>query len=386
MTPELTKILRCVDCNGTSLAVNATETDDGDVVTGQLSCTDCGATYRIEEGIAICLPAAMRKVDEDQRKRWFDKREQIERELIDEDQETYKSRFRDAARAEGLDESTDGYLWEVRLYEHTVADFGEHWEQMPERFGISWQREESGEKDRDDRALKHLLGREGSLEGRLVLDAGSGADVYLVRRLQQAGATVVCCDIVPGMIKHLRRAHELRRKTEGGARFQGVCGDLSCLPFRDDVFDHVCCWECIHHVQPIDRATREVARITKPGGAPYVLEVNDQHVFTYPGKIFPRFLKRVIRRGIRRLFGTERRYLEGSPYEQITPISAFAASLERSGFRDVGMSVVVHSPGVFPAFVTRAWEWLAKRLPRVFDPVAMEFILWGKKPASALRS
>ena len=47
------------------------------------------------------------------------------------------------------------------------------------------------------------------------------------------------------------------------------------------------------------------------------------------------------------------------------------------------MSVVVHSPGVFPGFITRAWEWLARRLPRIFDPVAMEFILWGKKPSPA---
>ena len=42
---------------------------------------------------------------------------------------------------------------------------------------------------------------------------------------------------------------------------------------------------------------------------------------------------------------------------------------------------IVHPPAVLPRPVIRLWERLASFLPFLFDPVALEFILWGTKPA-----
>jgi len=372
--PELIELLCCTECRAFPLEVAATKTEGAEIIDGALVCTACKRRYPIEDAIPVMLPDAIREISPEEKAKWMEVRRQLEAELIDADHPTYKERFRELAKKEGLDEARDGYLWEVRLYEDTIAKWGQHWEDVPEALGVKWARDEVGERFRNTATWSYVRGVEGDLTGRKVLNLGSGGDVDIIQRMERDGAMVVSSDIVPGALKHLRRSH-------GGASFQGVCADLARLPFRDGAFDHVLCVEVIHHVQPIDRGTTEVARVTRVGGRAYLVEVNDKHLFTIPGRVLPKFIKRMVRGLIGLLFKTKARYLEGSPYEKITSISEFATSLERSGLRQVTVDAVVHPPGVFPERVMNAWQRLAKRMPWFFNPIGFEYVLFGTKPA-----
>ena len=59
MDDELVDILRCpVDKAELELAV--TDRDNGEVISGELVCTECGEAYPIEDGIPNLLPPDMR--------------------------------------------------------------------------------------------------------------------------------------------------------------------------------------------------------------------------------------------------------------------------------------------------------------------------------------
>ena len=48
-------------------------------------------------------------------------------------------------------------------------------------------------------------------------------------------------------------------------RYQRAAGE--CLPFRDESFDGVFCFDVLEHVRDLPQVIREVARVLKPGGA-----------------------------------------------------------------------------------------------------------------------
>ncbi len=53
----------CCPLDKQELELDATETDDEEVITGTLTCTECGETYPIEDGIPNLLPPDMRDVE-----------------------------------------------------------------------------------------------------------------------------------------------------------------------------------------------------------------------------------------------------------------------------------------------------------------------------------
>ncbi len=55
MKPDLLEILRCPVCRA-ELRLRSEETTGGEVVKGMLTCTGCGETYPIEDGIPDLLP------------------------------------------------------------------------------------------------------------------------------------------------------------------------------------------------------------------------------------------------------------------------------------------------------------------------------------------
>jgi len=60
MKEDLMDILCCpLDKHDLELAVE--ERDDGEILTGELLCTECGESYPIEDGIPNLLPPDMRE-------------------------------------------------------------------------------------------------------------------------------------------------------------------------------------------------------------------------------------------------------------------------------------------------------------------------------------
>lgn len=58
MRRGLVDILACPE-DKAALVLDVTKEDDGDVLEGSLTCTECGFVYPIEEGIPNLLPQAM---------------------------------------------------------------------------------------------------------------------------------------------------------------------------------------------------------------------------------------------------------------------------------------------------------------------------------------
>jgi uncharacterized protein YbaR (Trm112 family) len=60
MDEELMEIL-CCPLDKQELELEVDERDDGEILAGQLVCTECGEAYPIEDGIPNLLPPDMRE-------------------------------------------------------------------------------------------------------------------------------------------------------------------------------------------------------------------------------------------------------------------------------------------------------------------------------------
>lgn len=56
MHRDLMDILRCPEDKGTLELEITNEADDGEILDGSLTCTECGHTYPIDDGIPNLLP------------------------------------------------------------------------------------------------------------------------------------------------------------------------------------------------------------------------------------------------------------------------------------------------------------------------------------------
>ncbi len=61
------------------------------------------------------------------------------------------------------------------------------------------------------------------------------------------------------------------------------------LPFGDASFDLVSCTGSLEHVSDIDRAVREMSRVTRPGGRILVVVPNSRFVFAFVNHLRQRF-------------------------------------------------------------------------------------------------
>ena len=114
----------------------------------------------------------------------------------------------------------------------------------------------------------------GAAAGREVLDAGCG-EGYGCRLLMDVGGAARCVgiDIDEGTIEAARSAYGDRE----GLEFEA--GDVTALPFPDDSFDVVTCFETIEHVAAQREAVAELARVLRPGG---VLLISSPNKGVYP--------------------------------------------------------------------------------------------------------
>ncbi len=91
-------------------------------------------------------------------------------------------------------------------------------------------------------------------QGKDVLEVGCGTGL-IMDRIRDAARSVTGIDLSGGMLRHA--------KSRGLRVFQGSATDL---PFADASFDVVCSFKVLAHVREIERAVREAARVTRPGG------------------------------------------------------------------------------------------------------------------------
>ena len=87
-----------------------------------------------------------------------------------------------------------------------------------------------------------------------LLEAGCGTGLIL-NRLSPHCRAAVGIDLSAGMLSHA-----------SARALTVVQGKLDDLPFADNAFDTVVSFKVLAHVQPIEKAMEEMARVTRPGG------------------------------------------------------------------------------------------------------------------------
>ncbi len=109
----------------------------------------------------------------------------------------------------------------------------------------------------------------GAVAGREVLDAGCGQG-YGCRLLVEAGGAARCV----GVDVDERTVDAARAAYGEGPKVEFTTGDVTSLPFEDDSFDVVTCFETIEHVAAQAAAIGELARVLRPGGTLLVSSPN----------------------------------------------------------------------------------------------------------------
>jgi ubiquinone/menaquinone biosynthesis C-methylase UbiE len=97
--------------------------------------------------------------------------------------------------------------------------------------------------------------------GARVLDAGCGSGKMTIP-LARAGYRVVGLDLVREGLQEIR----------GRGDFDLVTGDVRSLPFKDDSFDAVVCYDVLQHLLEPERvrAAEEIRRVLVPGGIAFI--------------------------------------------------------------------------------------------------------------------
>lgn len=144
-----------------------------------------------------------------------------------------------------------------------------------------------------------------------VLDAGSGAG-FGAGILAGRGRRVSGVDYSATAVSHAT--------AEYGSRATFVVGSVLDLPFADDTFDAVTCFEVIEHVEAPAVLVAELHRVLRPGGTLYIStphalmeRLNEEttsnpHLHYHVSPLVPRDLRRLLRARFRHvtLYGQAR--------------------------------------------------------------------------------
>lgn len=186
----------------------------------------------------------------------------------------------------------------------------------------------------DRRWRDDVIARAAPPRGGSALDAATGTGdiaIALAKRIGPRG-TVIATDFSRGMMRP-GPAKAAQAGVGGIVRF--MAADALNLPFPDDTFECVTTGFAMRNVTDIERAFREMRRVTKPGGRVVCLEV------AKPGFLPVRFLHQVyfhhIVPPLGRMItghGEAYRYLPESARNFPSPL-ALVAIMERAGLHDV---------------------------------------------------
>jgi len=114
------------------------------------------------------------------------------------------------------------------------------------------------------RAVSHLVPAEF-----VVADLGCGTG-YLAKGLLGQVRKVIAVDRSQGM---LDEASDRLARSARGTEIDLRTGELDALPIADDEVDGAVAGMVLHHLESVDPAIREMARIVRPGGSAVVLEM-----------------------------------------------------------------------------------------------------------------
>jgi SAM-dependent methyltransferase len=117
--------------------------------------------------------------------------------------------------------------------------------------------------DAFDKAFEAVV----AAQPRRVLEVGCGMGNFAERLAHETSAEVVATDLSPRMV-------ELARERGLDARV----ADVQELPFDDGEFDCAVANAMLYHVEDLDRALSELARVLEPGGKLVAVTIGEDHM------------------------------------------------------------------------------------------------------------
>lgn len=115
----------------------------------------------------------------------------------------------------------------------------------------------------EDNKISQFLG---NLSDKSVLDAGCGSG-RLIENLRDKGAEITAMDISQKMLDKINKKY---------SKIKTVKGDITKMPFKDEVFDVVIAAFVIVHLKYPKKAFEECYRVLKPGGFLLITNVNQK--------------------------------------------------------------------------------------------------------------
>lgn len=223
MKVELVRRLRCVDCGCCEISLTVEEGNGTEVHEGSLECGCCHRTYPITNGLAILLPTNVLRNNE----------------------------------AKGS------------LKSNEMQYYSEHFSPKPEEeqnldYGLGWSlRRPTLHTDMYQYYMNYIRPYiDLPLEGKVLLDVGcgSGKEAEFLARICRA--QVVGLDVAIGAVyAALKRSVNF----DYWPLFDGIVGDMECMPFQDKSVDICLTHGSLHHATNPFQVLSEMARTSKDG-------------------------------------------------------------------------------------------------------------------------
>jgi len=249
MKEPILKFLRCPSCKNTSLSLNKRIVDDVEIRSGEINCVNCGAVYRIKEGIIDFLNNANDRV-------------MRERKAMDDDEYI-----------------TDNSGNKYQITPETIEKFKDKFLVLPHGDGTYFFKRGGSFQsiteaaDRFYSALRelHLTGKE------KILELGASFS-YASSKFAKTGCSVAALDIS----NYLKVSSLFVRD----AYYDRVFSDMHNIPFQDNTFDIVFGAAVVHHSNNLKAVFSEIRRVLKPGGKVMLINEPSRGIFE---KIHPVF-------------------------------------------------------------------------------------------------
>lgn len=134
------------------------------------------------------------------------------------------------------------------------------------------------------RAHRRLLQLAGDMEGQRVLEAAAGSGELFCDVVERNRSGVnVGFDLSPGMVSVVRKRvfGRINARSPRGGRVLLQAVNACEMPYRDASFDSIfnCYLFELLHVKDIDRVIHEFARVLRPGGRLYLVNIGDSSRF-----------------------------------------------------------------------------------------------------------